>query len=69
MKMMEIKMTMNNHNITNNEIASATDESSFSMQEFYEWLCGLTDGEGTLYFGRKGSANSYQFLFSNSATY
>ncbi len=59
----------------NNKTAPATDQSLFNMQEFYEWLCGLTDGEGNFYFvfsplrlcsaleKRKGSANSYQFFF------
>lgn len=63
MKMMKIKMNMNNHKITNSKITPATNKSSFSLQEFYEWLCGLTDGEGNFYFGRKGSTNTFQFFF------
>jgi len=30
---------------------------------FYEWLCGLTDGEGTFYILRKNDRGSFEFNF------
>ena len=34
-----------------------------SLNEFYEWFCGLTDGEGSFYIIKKNSKNIFEFNF------
>ena len=52
----------NNFNNSNN-LSNITllNRSLESRPEFFEWLCGFTDGEGNFYFGR--STHFYQFFF------
>jgi len=41
----------------------SSEDGNQDTKYFYEWLCGLTDGEGTFYILRKNDRGSFEFNF------
>jgi len=45
------------------QLVKSSEDGNQDIKYFYEWLCGLTDGEGTFYILRKNDRGSFEFNF------